>query len=57
MDFKEVARELGKRGGLKVASTHTSEHYREMQRKGVEVRLKRKILLGRSIAQNAKNRG
>lgn len=52
MDFKEIARKLGSRGGYKTAERFTKEHYQDMQRKGVETRLKRKMLLDRTIDQN-----
>lgn len=43
MEEKITPSDLGRRGGQKTYNLHGSEHYREMQRKGVENRRKRKL--------------
>ncbi len=37
-----TAKQLGSRGGKKTAALYGADHYREMQRKGIETKLKRK---------------
>jgi hypothetical protein len=57
MEKDPIAVEFGRRGGLATSKTHTSEFYREMQAKGVQTKLKKKMLLARSIAKNSTFRG
>ncbi len=37
-----TAAELGRKGGETTYKLHGADHYREMQRKGIETKLKRK---------------
>jgi len=43
MDIKEIAKELGKRGGLKTSQKYGPDYYRELQRKSVESKKNKKI--------------
>jgi hypothetical protein len=43
MNNSDIAKLLGSAGGQSTFKTHGSDHFREMQRKGVENRLKRKL--------------
>jgi hypothetical protein len=40
-----IAVELGSRGGFATSKTHTKEHYRQLQVKSVQARLKAKKLV------------
>jgi hypothetical protein len=42
MDFKEVAKALGKRGGEKTRTEHGLEHYRRMKKLSDEAKKRKK---------------
>jgi hypothetical protein len=42
MDFNEVAKQLGKRGGLKTKNTHSADYYRKLQKLSTEAKKRKK---------------
>ena len=42
MDNKDIAKKLGKAGGIKTSQTHDKDWYRENQKKSVEARKRNK---------------
>jgi len=45
MSNHDIAVTLGREGGLATGRTHTKEHYRQLQAKSVQARLKTKKLV------------
>jgi len=43
MDYKEVAKQLGSRGGEKTKERHGVEHFKRISKLGAEARAKRKL--------------
>ena len=44
-DFKKAASEFGRIGGLATKAKYGSEHYRKIQKKGIETKLRKKLAL------------
>jgi hypothetical protein len=43
MDIREIAKELGRLGGKKTSERYGKDYYRELQKKSVESKKRRKI--------------